>query len=42
MAKGLNKRRNEKKPKKETPKVIAAAPSMKNVVATTVSKAKAR
>ena len=42
MAKGMNKRRNEKKPKKETPKVIAAAPSTKNVVAATVSKAKGR
>ena len=30
MAKGMNKRRDEKKPKKETPKVIAAAPSTKN------------
>ena len=42
MAKGMNKRRDEKKPKKETPKVIAAAPSTKNVVAATVSKAKGR
>ena len=32
MAKGLSKRREVKKPKKETPKVIAAAPSLKNVV----------
>ena len=41
MAKGMNKRRrDEKKPKKETPKVIAAAPSMKNVVAATVSRTK--
>lgn len=30
MAKGMNKRkRDEKKPKKEAPKVIAAAPSTK-------------
>ena len=41
-AKGMNKRRDEKKPKKATPKVIAAAPSTKNVVAATVSKAKGR
>lgn len=43
MAKGMNKRgRDEKKPKKEKPKVIAAAPSTKDVVASTVSKAKSR
>ncbi len=31
MAKGMDKRkRDEKKPKKEKPKVIAAAPSTKN------------
>ncbi|GGF81306.1 hypothetical protein GCM10011402_37420 [Paracoccus acridae] len=34
MAKGMNKRkRDEKKPKKEKPKVIAAAPSTKGTVA---------
>ena len=42
MAKGMNKRRDEKKPKKEKPKVIAAAPSLKNVVATTAPKTKER
>ncbi|WP_299359824.1 hypothetical protein [uncultured Paracoccus sp.] len=42
MAKGMNKRRDEKKPKKVTPKVIAAAPSTKNIVADTVAKAKSR
>lgn len=43
MAKGMNKRgRDEKKPKKEAPKVTAAAPSLKNVVSTTVSKAKTK
>lgn len=43
MAKGMNKRgRDEKKPKKETRKVIAAAPSTKTAVADTVSKAKGR
>lgn len=41
MAKGMTKRRrDEKKPKKEKPKVIAAAPSMKNTVAVTVPKPK--
>lgn len=39
MAKGMNKRkRDEKKPKKEKPKVIAAAPSSKDVVAGIVAK----
>lgn len=39
MAKGMNKRkRAEKKPKKEKPKVIAAAPSSKDVVAGIVAK----
>lgn len=34
MAKGMTKRRrDEKKPKKVVPKTIAAAPSLKNVVA---------
>ena len=34
MAKGMEKRRrDEKKPKKVVPKTIAAAPSLKNVVA---------
>lgn len=34
MAKGMQKRRrDEKKPKKEVVKVIAAAPSLKNAVA---------
>ncbi|WP_276612480.1 hypothetical protein [Pseudorhodobacter turbinis] len=43
MAKGLNKRRrDEKKPKKEVVKTIAAAPSMKNVVATTATKLKSK
>lgn len=37
MAKGMNKRgRDEKKPKKQVPKVIAAAPSTKDIVAATV------
>ena len=37
MAKGMSKRgRDEKKPKKQVPKVIAAAPSTKDVVAATV------
>lgn len=40
MAKGMNKRRDVKKPKKEVPKVIAAAPSLKNVVAATAPKKK--
>jgi len=39
MAKGMNKRkRDEKKPKKEKPKVNASAPSMKDPVATAVAK----
>ena len=43
MAKGLTKRRrDEKKPKKEVVKVIAAAPSMKNAVATTALKLKTK
>ena len=41
MAKGMNKRRrDDKKPKKEVVKTIAAAPSMKNTVAVTVAKPK--
>ncbi len=40
MAKGMNKRkRDEKKPKKEKQKVIAAAPSTKDVVSKAVTKA---
>lgn len=42
MAKGMNKRRNEKKPKKETPKVTAAAPSTKNIVTAMATKARGR
>lgn len=39
MAKGMNKRkRDEKKPKKEKPKVIAAAPSTKDLVAGNTAK----
>ncbi|WP_277750071.1 hypothetical protein [Falsirhodobacter deserti] len=39
MAKGMNKRkRDEKKPKKEVPKVIAAAPSTKDAVSKAISK----
>jgi hypothetical protein len=39
MAKGMNKRkRDEKKPKKEKPKVIAAAPSTKDAVSGLVAK----
>ncbi|MDB6454712.1 hypothetical protein [Falsirhodobacter sp. 20TX0035] len=39
MAKGMNKRkRDEKKPKKEVPKVIAAAPSLKDAVSKVVAK----
>lgn len=39
MAKGMDKRkRDEKKPKKETPKVIAAAPSTKDAVSKAVAK----
>ncbi|WP_256439751.1 MULTISPECIES: hypothetical protein [Paracoccus] len=39
MAKGMNKRkRDEKKPKKEKAKVIAAAPSTKDVVASVVAR----
>jgi hypothetical protein len=40
MAKGMDKRkRDEKKPKKEKPKVIAAAPSSKFPVASATAKA---
>ena len=43
MAKGMTKRRrDEKKPKKEIVKVIAAAPSMKNAVAITTPKLKSK
>lgn len=43
MAKGMTKRRrDEKKPKKEVVKVIAAAPSMKNSVAITTPKLKSK
>ena len=43
MAKGMNKRgRDEKKPKKETPKVIAAAPSTKAVVSAAVTAPKTK
>jgi len=43
MAKGMTKRRrDEKKPKKEVVKVIAAAPSMKNAVAINTPKTKAK
>jgi hypothetical protein len=43
MAKGMTKRRrDEKKPKKEVVKVIAAAPSMKNAVAINIPKAKSK
>ena len=43
MAKGMTKRRrDEKKPKKEAVKVIAAAPSLKNAVAVTATKAKSK
>lgn len=43
MAKGMTKRRrDEKKPKKEVVKVIAAAPSMKNTVAINTPKPKSR
>jgi hypothetical protein len=43
MAKGLNKRRrDDKKPKKEVVKTIAAAPSMKNAVAVTAPKLKSK
>jgi hypothetical protein len=39
MAKGMNKRkRDEKKPKKEKVKVIAAAPSTKDVVAAAIGR----
>ena len=39
MAKGMDKRkRDEKKPKKEKPKVIAAAPSTKDAVAGMIAK----
>ncbi|WP_295046647.1 hypothetical protein [uncultured Paracoccus sp.] len=39
MAKGMDKRKRDvKKPKKEKPKVIAAAPSTKDVVAGTVAR----
>ncbi|CAM3492507.1 hypothetical protein PANO111632_20070 [Paracoccus nototheniae] len=38
MAKGMNKqKRDVKKPKKEKPKVIAAAPSTKDVVSKAVA-----
>ena len=41
MAKGLTKRRrDDKKPKKEVVKTIAAAPSMKNTVAVSSVKSK--
>jgi len=41
VAKGMAKRgREEKKPKKEAVKVVAAAPSMKNAVVVTATKAK--
>jgi hypothetical protein len=43
MAKGMNtRRRYEKKPKKETVKVIAAAPSLKNAVAVAAAKPKSK
>ena len=43
MAKGMTKRRrDEKKPKKEVVKVIAAAPSMKNTVAVSAVKTKTK
>ena len=43
MAKGMTKRRrDEKKPKKEVVKVIAAAPSMKNAVAVTAARPKSK
>lgn len=43
MAKGMTKRRrDEKKPKKEVVKVIAAAPSMKNAVAINTPKTKTK
>lgn len=38
MAKGLGKRKEVKKPKKEVKKTIAAAPSTKDVVSSAVSK----
>ena len=41
MAKGMQKRkRDEKKPKKVVPKTIAAAPSLKNLMAAPLVKAK--
>lgn len=41
MAKGMDKRKRDvKKPKAEKPKVIAAAPSMKNLVEAGKAKAK--
>ena len=41
MAKGINKQgKSDKKPKKEKPKVIAAAPSTKNLVVIAGVKAK--
>ncbi len=43
MAKGMTKRRrDDKKPKKEAVKVIAAAPSLKNAVAVTAAKTKSK
>lgn len=39
MAKGMDKRKRDvKKPKKEKPKVIAAAPSSKNVVPAAIAR----
>jgi hypothetical protein len=41
MAKGMDKKgKNDKKPKKEKPKVIAAAPSTKNSVTIAGTKTK--
>lgn len=43
MAKGMTKRgRDEKKPKKEVVKTIAAAPSMKNTIALTATRPKSK
>ena len=43
MAKGMTKRRrDEKKPKKQVEKTIAAAPSMKNAVAVNAVKLKTK
>ena len=40
MAKGMNKRKDTKKPKKEVPKTIAAAPSTKTGVTLSSQKSK--